>query len=374
MTGARLFVIESPSMGETAPVGTLVLGLPVPSGTAVRTGEIVTYRPPDSTGATYTHRVVEVVPGGYRTRGDINGADDPWVVRPSMIATRAVALVPALGWLFRIAPLLACGSAVIWVVSQLLRDPLRRFSFQTVGVSAVLAAAIFVYRPFVGYVLLTARSAGHGLQATVVSTGLLPIRVQAAGGDSIHLVTGAVGHCCCRGTRTDTSASRSTRTSALVGWSLLIALCLLPTLYTLLDRRARPDRRRLGRRCVGGGARARRARRRGDRRPRRPRAVDVRRLLRQDHDTTDTAATATTFKCADTFSAPANRSATNAYFEYTLSERPARRAPSTRAPRPTRGCTRARTPRPAAPPRPRAPTTVQGRLLDDQQAGSRSSG
>ncbi len=233
-TGARLFVIESPSMGETAPVGTLVVGLPVPSGTAVHTGEIVTYRPPDSTGATYTHRIVAVVPGGYRTRGDINGADDPWVVRASMIETRAVALVPALGWLFRIAPLLACGSAVIWVVSQVLRDPLRRFSFQTIGVSAVLAAAIFIYRPFVGYVLLTARSAGHGLQATVVSTGLLPIRVHATGGGSVHLVTGAVGHLLLPRDTHGHVGLQVDPDLGLVGWSLLIALCLLPTLYTLL--------------------------------------------------------------------------------------------------------------------------------------------
>lgn len=232
--GVRLFVIESPSMGETAPVGTLVVGLPVSSGGSLHRGDIVTYRPPESTGSTYTHRIVEVVPGGYRTRGDINGADDPWVVSPSTIAGRAVALVPGVGWIFRIAPLLACGSAAVWAISHLIRDPLRRSSFRIVGVSVVLSGAFLIYRPFIGYLLLTATAATQGLQATVVSTGLLPVRVQARGGEAVDLVAGAVGRLILpRDDHGHVGLSVGPDLGP-VGWCVLVALCLLPPLWTLL--------------------------------------------------------------------------------------------------------------------------------------------
>lgn len=233
-TGARLFVVESPSMGRAAPVGTLVVGLPLRDGEALRVGQVVTYRPPGPGSSTYTHRIVEVVPGGYRVRGDINGADDPWVVSPTMVATRAVALVPAVGWVLRLAPLLAAGCTGVWALGLLLHDPIRRASTRVLGYSLVLSAALYLYRPLVSYLLLTARSSDGGLVSTVVSTGILPIRIQAIGGRSVDLVSGQVGHLTLPGDAHGHAGFSAAPHLGLLGWCLLAVVCLLPTLWTLL--------------------------------------------------------------------------------------------------------------------------------------------
>ncbi|WP_434318962.1 S26 family signal peptidase [Leifsonia sp. P73] len=62
-TGWRWFIVESPSMGRTAPVGTLVVTSPV-SVSAVHVGDVITFHPPTSPDETYTHRVREVTPPG----------------------------------------------------------------------------------------------------------------------------------------------------------------------------------------------------------------------------------------------------------------------------------------------------------------------
>ncbi|MFD1722317.1 S26 family signal peptidase [Amnibacterium endophyticum] len=243
VTGARIFVVESPSMGRAAPVGTLVIGLPVQEGQALRDGEVITYHPPGSD-STYTHRIVQVEADGYRTRGDINGTDDPWIVRPDMIVTRAVALVPVAGWLVRLAPAVAGGCAAVWALGLLLRDPSRRASMRMLGCSLVLSAAFWFYKPFVGYLLLQARSCTGGVEATVVSTGVLPIRLQAAGdpAHAIDLVSGQVGRLTLPGDAHGHAGFTAAPHLDLLGWLLLALLCLAPTLWTLLRaERVEPD-------------------------------------------------------------------------------------------------------------------------------------
>lgn len=65
--GWRLFTVATPSMGVAAPVGTLVVTQPDPSG--YRVGDVVAFH----RGARiYTHRIIETLDGGARfvTKGD----------------------------------------------------------------------------------------------------------------------------------------------------------------------------------------------------------------------------------------------------------------------------------------------------------------
>ena len=73
-------MVTSPSMGAAAPVGTLLLTRPVTAG-QVRVGDIIAFHPAIEPRVSFTHRVVEVDPaGGLHTRGDLNGATDPWTL------------------------------------------------------------------------------------------------------------------------------------------------------------------------------------------------------------------------------------------------------------------------------------------------------
>ena len=58
LAGGRWFVMQTPSMGTAAPVGTLVLTRPVAKLSALQVGDVVTCRPPAPAASYYTHREI----------------------------------------------------------------------------------------------------------------------------------------------------------------------------------------------------------------------------------------------------------------------------------------------------------------------------
>lgn len=82
-------------------------------------GAVLTFRAPAADGLV-THRVVEVLPEGYRTRGDANGVDDSAVVAPGDVVGSGRLLIPLLGrplaWLSAGAVLPAAG----WLLGTVL--------------------------------------------------------------------------------------------------------------------------------------------------------------------------------------------------------------------------------------------------------------
>lgn len=230
LSGVRAFVVESPSMGAAAPVGSLVIG---ERGAPAAVGDLITFHPPGAGSVPYTHRVVAVGAEGLRTKGDINGAPDPWTVAPSMVVSRAVAVLPGAGWLVKAAPLLLGALVVAQVIGLFLRAPATRWSVRTAAVAVAVAAMSWTMKPFSGFVLLNSEAARDGMRATVVSTALLPIRVTAVDGGHVDLASGEVGHLLMpRG-----AGGHVTMTSQLdlgpVGWVLIALACLLPVIAVL---------------------------------------------------------------------------------------------------------------------------------------------
>jgi signal peptidase I len=77
--GFHLYIVKTPSMGTTAPVGTLVA---VHAQDSYAIGDVVSYA---RNGVVYTHRIVDVTAQGFITKGDINGAPDALPVNQSEI-------------------------------------------------------------------------------------------------------------------------------------------------------------------------------------------------------------------------------------------------------------------------------------------------
>lgn len=98
----RVFTVLSGSMEPTIPVGAEVLDWPARAG-GVREGDVITFQPPGRPAGTYvTHRVVGIdrtaaVPQ-LHTRGDANGAEDPWTLPANQSRLRVVVSVPLLGY------------------------------------------------------------------------------------------------------------------------------------------------------------------------------------------------------------------------------------------------------------------------------------
>jgi signal peptidase len=98
----RVFDVLSGSMTPTIPVGAEVVDQVVP-GSSLRVGDVITYEHPRHPGSYVTHRVVAIDATGLAptisTRGDANGAPDPWKVPVQSTMLRVQATIPLLGYL-----------------------------------------------------------------------------------------------------------------------------------------------------------------------------------------------------------------------------------------------------------------------------------
>ncbi|WIB60089.1 S26 family signal peptidase [Curtobacterium sp. MCLR17_007] len=233
--GGRMFVVETPSMGEAAPVGTLVLDLPV-QASSLQVGDIVSFRVSAAPDTIYTHRVIDVdSAGGIHTRGDVNGATDPWTLTQENLVGTPALLVPHLGWLFRAAPILLIGTLLIWLLTSPFSDRVTRGSLRVAGASLTVSYAAFVLRPFVNVTTITNTANPDSVVATVVSSGIFPVRVQAHGGNSVHLVDGEVGRVVIHElSRHGQYHLTSNIDLDPAGWALLICACLVPLVCCLV--------------------------------------------------------------------------------------------------------------------------------------------
>ena len=172
--GWRFFTVLTPSMGVTAPVGTLVVSHPADR---YQVGDVVSY---DNTkGRVYTHRITEVLTdGSFVTKGDLNDAPDPFTVRPAQVVGRAVWLLPGWGWLLKGLPWLIMGFLVVHLASLFLR--LREpwpWVVRITGATFVVALVAVWLRPWVGLDMLGFSPAAAGVDMHVVNVGLFPLDV-----------------------------------------------------------------------------------------------------------------------------------------------------------------------------------------------------
>ena len=240
--GGRWFVVETPSMGEAAPVGTLVLDMPVDVDT-LHVGDVVSFATDANPGVVYTHRIIAIDAAGLHTRGDINGATDPWTLTQQDVIGSPVLLVPHLGWLFRAAPILLIGTLLIWTLTSAFTDRVTRTCLRIAGGALTTSYAAFVLKPFVNVTTITNTSSPRGVEATIVSSGIFPVRVDAHGGNTVHLVDGQVGRVVIH-ELTENGHYQLTANIDLdpVGWAALVMVCLVPLVLCLAVGRIEPVR------------------------------------------------------------------------------------------------------------------------------------
>ncbi len=180
LVGMRWFVVETPSMGTAAPVGSLVITRRAPVQLAP--GEIIAFVPP-GVPRVYTHRILSIAAdGGITTKGDINGAPDGWVIRHGKVLGEAVAIVPGGGYVLRGLPAFLIGAVVVWAATLLIRRRDRRASARIVGLHLVGTLVVLWLHPFVQVVLLTTETVADRVRESIVSTGLLPVKLVDSAG------------------------------------------------------------------------------------------------------------------------------------------------------------------------------------------------
>ena len=184
--------VETPSMGTTAPVGTLLWVTPVDADD-LAVGDVVSFHKPGTTdGPVYSHRIAELHDDGtFGTAGDLSGPDI-WTVQPTDVVGRVTHIWPGVGWLVAAAPVLVLGGVVTAGLILLVRRP-AKLPLGLLGAALTLSAVLVVYEPLAGAQLLGVEQSGDRATATYVSTGLLPIRVTAPDGSSTDLGPGEAG-------------------------------------------------------------------------------------------------------------------------------------------------------------------------------------
>lgn len=240
VTGGRWYVVETPSMGAAAPVGTLLWVKPL-HHRPLSVGEFISFRPPGSS-TVYSHRVLSIAADGtIRTKGQISAAD-PWRVTRSDVVGTVEMRWWGVGWIVKAAPLLILGGLVLALLVKVLAREYR-VSAAVVGTSLILCVAVVIWHPLTGAVQLAA--APNGGHASYVSTGLLPMRIELPGGRHVDMADGqvaTVAH-----VQPDSSGHIAVRLEPhipLWWWVVTLAPWFLPALWTTLAGKAvRPEPR-----------------------------------------------------------------------------------------------------------------------------------
>jgi signal peptidase len=94
--GYRMYVVHTGSMTPTLNPGDLVIDK---RQTALRAGEIITFRHSDLTSDVVTHRIQSVTLAGIHTKGDANRSADAWTIRPDQVQGHVVLKLHGFGYL-----------------------------------------------------------------------------------------------------------------------------------------------------------------------------------------------------------------------------------------------------------------------------------
>ncbi len=266
ISGGHVLVMRTPSMGTTAPAGSLVLTRPLDRA-ALHQGMIVAFRVPN-TGEVYMHRIAALLPdGSFRTRGDLDSSDDGWMLTRGAIVGVPVLIAPLVGWLVLCLPwalaVLVAGAILVRTLPHGARPSIRSL---TIG--GAIALPIYLTRPFVRATITsagpvsplatasqrlhapapngatnTAAALAHApsaLQARLVNGGVLPLRVTlGAAHTTIHPGHAGIITAHLAGRTLSTLAARATL--PWWGYALLAALMLTPLPVGLLSLREQTE-------------------------------------------------------------------------------------------------------------------------------------
>ena len=130
LVGYQMLIVRSGSMEPAIRTGSTVLVRRVPAED-LRVGDVITYERTDGPPVAVTHRIVEVLDPGppptFRTKGDANSAEDPYVVTARGTGDLVVLSVPYTGYFYNAVAmpgvrLVLIGVPVVYLSGTFLRD------------------------------------------------------------------------------------------------------------------------------------------------------------------------------------------------------------------------------------------------------------
>ena len=228
-TGGRLFWVGSPSMGMIAPVGSLVATEPIPVGQPLHVGELIVFQSTPGPSTEYIHPVYRILPGGrYMTKGVLNNLPDTWTITRNEIVGRPAVIIPAIGWIYKMATWLFFGLAIMIALSLFLSSRGRR-RVLVLGPALIVGVPLLRYRPLIGGYLYSIVKVKDRIVAQMVDTGILPVHFQLPGSKSVYAAPGqevVVSEQIGQG-----NVLAHIKTSAALpwwGWGVIVMFCMVP--------------------------------------------------------------------------------------------------------------------------------------------------
>ncbi len=112
--GIQVYAVKTGSMEPTLPVGSLLLVRTPAANRPLGTGDILTFAEPGSPQVMVTHRITgSDGSGNFRTKGDANPAEDPWLVNRADIRGVLLAHYDHLG---TVVTALNSRAGIFWLV------------------------------------------------------------------------------------------------------------------------------------------------------------------------------------------------------------------------------------------------------------------
>ncbi len=104
--GHQVYYVLSGSMEPTLPTGSIIIVKDITIETKLSLGDIITFKMPYNEDILVTHRINEVINENgqlvYRTKGDANPIQDPWIIeRDSIVSVYSGVKLPIVGYLYK---------------------------------------------------------------------------------------------------------------------------------------------------------------------------------------------------------------------------------------------------------------------------------
>ncbi|WP_167555329.1 signal peptidase I [Gottfriedia acidiceleris] len=104
--GHQVYYVLSGSMEPTLPKGSIIIVKDITSETKLSLGDIITFKMPYNEDILVTHRINEVINENgqlvYRTKGDANPIQDPWIIeKESIVSVYSGVKLPIVGYFLK---------------------------------------------------------------------------------------------------------------------------------------------------------------------------------------------------------------------------------------------------------------------------------
>jgi signal peptidase I len=190
LLGGHLFMVTTPSMGETAPRGALVIVPPNSANQQLKVGEIAVFKVPGSN-EMFIHYLYQKLPDGrYETKGALEAKPDPWTIgRPDIIGINPT-IIPAIGWLYKTYAWFAIGSIILIIISIVVPKLHHRHLLYLIVPIVLLTIPALVYKPFIDGYVLNSNYVGHNAYVEITNDGLFEANYSLPTGKTVLIDPG----------------------------------------------------------------------------------------------------------------------------------------------------------------------------------------